>query len=41
MAKVITLGEIMMRLSTPGNKRFLQSESFDISFGGAEANVAA
>lgn len=41
MAKAVTLGEIMMRLSTPGNKRFLQSESFDISFGGAEANVAA
>ncbi len=31
----------MMRLSTPGNKRFVQTESFDITYGGGEANVAA
>jgi Sugar kinases, ribokinase family len=31
----------MMRLSTPGNKRFVQTDSFDITYGGGEANVAA
>lgn len=30
----------MLRLSTPGNKRFVQSDSFDAVFGGGEANVA-
>lgn len=40
MAKIITLGEIMLRLSTPGPKRFVQSESFDVFYGGGEANVA-
>ncbi len=40
MAKVITLGEIMLRLSTPGNTRFVQSDSFDVVYGGGEANVA-
>ncbi|MFD2871288.1 PfkB family carbohydrate kinase [Mucilaginibacter ximonensis] len=39
--KVVTFGEIMMRLSTPGNKRFVQTDSFDITYGGGEANVAA
>ncbi|MCC8423450.1 sugar kinase [Mucilaginibacter sp. UR6-11] len=39
--KVVTLGEIMMRLSTPDYKRFVQTESFDITYGGGEANVAA
>lgn len=38
--KIITLGEIMLRLSPPSNKRFLQSNSFDLTFGGGEANVA-
>jgi len=40
MKKVITMGEIMLRLSTPGYKRFVQSESFDVVYGGGEANVA-
>lgn len=39
--KVITLGEIMLRLSTPHFKRFVQADSFDITYGGGEANVAA
>lgn len=39
--KVITFGEIMLRLSTPGFQRFVQSRSFDATFGGGEANVAA
>lgn len=40
MAKIITLGEIMLRLSTPGVSRFVQSDSFDVVYGGGEANVA-
>ncbi|KGI61090.1 sugar kinase [Prevotella sp. S7 MS 2] len=40
MAKVVTMGEIMLRLSSPGQKRFVQSDSFDVVYGGGEANVA-
>ena len=40
MAKVITFGEIMLRLSTPGYLRFGQARQFDATFGGGEANVA-
>ena len=39
--KVVTLGEIMLRLSTPGFKRFVQTDSFDVTYGGGEANVSA
>jgi 2-dehydro-3-deoxygluconokinase len=38
--KVVTLGEVMMRLTTPGYQRFLHSNSYEVDFGGAEANVA-
>lgn len=38
--KIITLGEVMMRLTTPGNERFLQADQFNIVYGGAEANVS-
>lgn len=38
--KVVTMGELMLRLSPQGHKRFVQSESFDAVYGGAEANVA-
>ena len=38
--KVVTLGEIMLRLSTPDYKRFVQADSFDVTYGGGEANVA-
>ncbi len=38
--KVVTLGEVMLRLSTPGFKRFVQSDNFDVTYGGGEANVA-
>jgi 2-dehydro-3-deoxygluconokinase len=38
--KVITFGEIMLRLSSPGYQRITQADSFDINFGGGEANVA-
>ena len=39
-ARVITLGELLMRLSTPDRERFSQAHSLELSFGGAEANVA-
>jgi len=38
--KVVTFGEIMLRLSTPGYERFIQATSFDANYGGGEANVA-
>ncbi|MBQ1757463.1 MAG: sugar kinase, partial [Erysipelotrichaceae bacterium] len=38
--KVVTMGEIMLRLSTPGNSRFVQTDTFDACYGGGEANVA-
>ncbi|MDO4868988.1 MAG: sugar kinase [Bacillota bacterium] len=40
MKRVVTFGEIMMRLSPPGYKRFVQTDSFDLVFGGGEANIA-
>ena len=40
MAKVVTFGEIMMRLQTPGYKRFIQAQSLEVEYGGGEANVA-
>jgi len=38
--KVVTFGEIMLRLSPPGIERLLQSPTLSATFGGAEANVA-
>lgn len=40
MHSIVTFGEYMLRLSTPGYSRFLQSDHFKITFGGGEANVA-
>jgi 2-dehydro-3-deoxygluconokinase len=40
MAKVVTFGEIMLRLSPPGFERILQSPRLSATFGGGEANVA-
>ncbi len=40
MKKVVTFGEIMLRLATPGNLRFSQAKEFTATFGGGEANVA-
>lgn len=40
MPKVITFGEIMLRLSTPGWQRFSQAREYEACFGGGEANVA-
>lgn len=39
MAKVVTFGEIMLRLSAPGNARLTQAKSFNVAYGGSEANV--
>lgn len=38
--KVLTFGEIMLRLKAPGHELFFQSPSFEATFGGGEANVA-
>ena len=38
--KVVTFGEIMLRLKTPENLRIMRSDGFEASYGGAEANVA-
>ena len=40
MKKIVTMGEIMLRLSTPNNEKFIQAAEFDINYGGGEANVA-
>jgi 2-dehydro-3-deoxygluconokinase len=40
MKKVVTFGEIMLRLSPPGFKRFSQAHTFDVVYGGGESNVA-
>ena len=38
--KVLTFGEIMLRLKAPGYERFFQSPMLEATFGGGEANVA-
>lgn len=40
MKKVVTFGEIMLRLAPPGKKRFSQTNSFEVIYGGGESNVA-
>ena len=40
MAKVITFGEIMMRLNPEGYRRIVQADRFEASYAGGEANVA-
>ena len=40
MAKVVTFGELMLRLAPEGYLRFLQADKYEATFGGAEANVA-
>ena len=40
MKKVVTFGEIMLRLAPPGFLRFSQASSFDVVYGGGESNVA-
>lgn len=41
MGKIVTFGELMLRLSPENYLRFAQSDRYDATFGGAEANVAA
>jgi 2-dehydro-3-deoxygluconokinase len=38
--KIVTFGEIMLRLTPPNYHRFVQANSFDVTFGGGEANAA-
>ena len=38
--KVVTFGEIMLRLSPPNYKRIIQTDIFDVTYGGGESNVA-
>ncbi len=40
MKKVVTFGEIMMRLQPYDYLRFVQADSFELTYGGGEANVA-
>src|SRR5574344_396190 len=40
MAKIITFGEVMLRLAPFGYYRFIQTDAFEATYGGAEANVA-
>jgi 2-dehydro-3-deoxygluconokinase len=40
MKKIVTFGEIMLRLKSPGHERLFQSASLEAHFGGGEANVA-
>ena len=40
MAKVVTFGEIMLRLKSPAYERLFQSPSLEATFGGGEANVS-
>ena len=38
--RVLTFGEIMLRLKTPEYLRIVQADGFEASYGGAESNVA-
>ena len=40
MSRIITMGELMLRLSTYEQKRIVQADSFEVNYGGGEANVA-
>ncbi len=40
MDRIVSFGEIMLRLKSPGHERFFQSPSLEATFGGGEANVA-
>ncbi len=40
MSKIVTMGEMMLRLAPQGYKRFVQADCFDATYGGGEANVA-
>jgi 2-dehydro-3-deoxygluconokinase len=39
--RIVTFGEVLLRLSPPSSKRIVQATKFDVTYAGAEANVAA
>ena len=39
MAKIVTMGEIMLRLSTPNNEKFIQADEFDVVCGGGQRAI--
>ena len=41
MQKIVSFGEVMMRLTPPGNQRLIQATNLNILFAGAEANVTS
>ncbi|AMB93650.1 sugar kinase [Aerococcus sanguinicola] len=41
LKKVVTLGELLLRLTTESSERFSQAQNFEATFGGSEANIAA
>lgn len=41
MKKIVSIGEVMLRLSPPSNERFFQTKQLELEFGGSEANVGA
>src|SRR5690625_808443 len=40
MAQIITIGEMLLRLTPPNKQRITQADAFQVYYGGAEANVA-
>ena len=40
MVKVVTFGEVMLRLATMRRERFTQAREFEVTYGGGECNVA-
>ena len=38
--KIVTFGELLLRLTPPGNMRFAQADTYRVVYGGAEANTA-
>ena len=40
MKKIVTFGEVLLRLTAPGNLRFSQVRDYVAAFGGSETNVA-
>ncbi|MBK6976982.1 MAG: hypothetical protein IPH28_07530 [Cytophagaceae bacterium] len=41
MPKIVTFGEVLLRLSTPGFQKIEQAETFEVTFAGTEMNVGA
>src|SRR5688500_14405497 len=41
MSTVVTFGEVLMRLTPVGDRRFAQAEELNLTYGGSEANISA